>query len=173
MFRRSAVVVAVVALTLAAGACSSDDGNDGSVDGVDTIAVVGDSSAPVDSGGTGATPGGAIDCAAVESAFGALIVNTQVVLRLAGKPDVTQWTNNVGTMDQFATQLATLRALEPYGDDVKASIDFFAGANDIVQRGFAGDTDAAAELASYVGVDFGAALAKRAPLALAFGAAGC
>lgn len=173
MFRRSAVLATLFAFALVAGACSSDDGGDSSVDSVDSTAVVDDSPAPVGSSDTGATPGGAIDCAAVEAAFGALIVNSQVVVQLAGQSDVTQWSSIVGTMDQFGTQLDTLRALEPYGDDVKASIDFFAGANDIAQRGFAGDAAAAADLATYVGADVGAVLAKRTPLAIAFDAAEC
>lgn len=177
MFRRSAVIAALFAFVVVIGACSSDDGNDdagtASGDGAGTTALVDDSPAPVDSTDSGAAPGGAIDCAAVEAAFGALVVNSQVVVQLAAQSDVTQWSTIVGTMDQFAAQLDTLRALEPYGDDVNASIDFFAGANEIAQRGFAGDTAAPAELAAFVGADVGAALAKRTPLAMAFDAAEC
>jgi len=173
MFRHPAVIATLLAFSVVIGACSSDDSNGAADSGTDSTAAVGDSPAPGGSGDTAAAPSGAIDCAAVESAFGALIVNSQVVVQFAGQADVTQWSTIVGTMDQFGTQLDTLRALEPYGADVKASIDFFAGANDITQRGFAGDTAAAAELATFVGTDIGAALAKRTPLAIAFDATDC
>lgn len=178
MFRRAALIVTALTFVAALSAC----GGDSSDDGANTTAVVDGAPAPAssatddgndDDGSGGGGSGGPIDCAAVEFAFGALIVNSQVIVQLANQSDITQWSTIVGTMPEFAAQLDTLRALEQYGDDVAASIDFYAEANEIAQRGYAGDAGAAEELAAFVGTDVGAALAKRTPLAIAFDAADC
>lgn len=79
----------------------------------------------------------------------------------------------VGTMSEFGNQLDALAVLEPYGDGVAEVLAFFRGADEIAQRGFAGDTAAAAELATYIGPDIAAVLAKQMPLAIASDAAGC
>ena len=181
MFRRAVLIATALTVVLALSACGGDSSDGGGatssvVEGASLPASTGDDDGGDDGGGGDGSSGGGggpVDCAAVESAFGALVVNSQVIVQLANQPDVTQWSSIVGTMSEFEAQLETLRALEQYGDDVSASIDFFAAANEIAQRGYAGDAGAAEDLAAFVGPDVGAALAKRTPLAIAFDAADC
>ena len=66
-----------------------------------------------------------------------------------------------------------MEALIPYDDGVADSLAFFKGANEIAQRGYAGDTAAPAELSAYIGSDVAAVLAKQQPFGLAMQAAGC
>ena len=76
-------------------------------------------------------------------------------------------------MPEFATQLEALRVLQQYDDGVADTLTFFEGANDIAQRGYAGDAAAAGELAAYIGPDLAVVLSKQIPLGMALDAAGC
>lgn len=173
MIRRPALVVIAIAGLLSA---CSDDSKGASTGASGTLAdgsQVADSPAPVPTDGASAAPGGAVDCAAVNDALGYAIVNIQVVSQLGNQPDVTQWMTGVGTMSEFGTQLDTLSALEPYDDGVVEAIAFYRGANEIAQRGFAGDTAAPAELVTYIGPDLTETLSKKVAFGIAADAAGC
>ena len=172
MTRRTALIVIAVAGLLSA--CSDDSSSSG---GAGTPLAngseVADSPAPVPTDGGSAAPGGAIDCAAVTDAMGYAVVNIQVVAQLGSQPDVTQWMTGVGTMSEFENQLNVLSALEPYDDGVADAIAYYRGANEIAQRGFAGDTAAPAELTAYIGSDIADVLAKKVSFGIASDAAGC
>jgi len=114
-----------------------------------------------------------VDCAAVNDVMGYAVVNIQVVAQLGNQPDVTQWMTGVGTMSEFASQLDVLASLEPYDAGVADAIAYYRGANEIAQRGFAGDTAAPAELTAYIGADIAEALAKKVSFGIAADAAGC
>ena len=92
---------------------------------------------------------------------------------MGNQPDLTQWTTGVGTMSKFGEQLDALSVLIPYDDGVAESLAFFKGANEIAQRGYAGDTAAPAELAAYLGPDLAAVLSRQIPFSMAAEAAGC
>lgn len=173
MIRRAAIVVIAIGGLLSA---CSDDSSSSSSGASGTLAdgsEVADSPAPVPTDGASATPGAAIDCAAVNDALGYAIVNIQIVSQLGNQPDVTQWMTGVGTMPEFGNQLDTLATLEPYDDGVADAIAFYRGANEIAQRGFAGDTTAAAELVTFIGPDLTDTLSKKVAFGIAADAAGC
>ncbi len=164
----------MIAMVGLLSACSDDKSSSSGASG--TLAdgsEVADSPAPVPTDGGSAAPGGAVDCAVVIDAFSHAYVNIQVVVQLGNQPDVTQWVTGVGTMSEFGKQLDVLAALIPYDDGVAESLAFFEGANEIAQRGYAGDTAAPAELAAYVGPDLTAVLSKQIPFSMATEAAGC
>lgn len=171
MIRRAALVVVAVAGLLSA--CSDDSASPGTAGTQADGSEVADSPAPAPTDGESVAPGGAIDCAVAEEAFGYAYVNIQVVVQLANQEDVTQWATGVGTMSEFGNQLTAMEALIPYDDGVADSLAFFKGANEIAQRGYAGDTAAPAELSAYIGSDVAAVLAKQQPFGLAMQAAGC
>ena len=174
MIRRTAIVVVAIAGLLSA--CSDDKSSSGDSGASGTLAdgsEVADSPAPVPTDGGSAAPGGAIDCAAVREAFGYVAVNVQVVVQLGNQPDVTQWVTGVGTMSEFGNQLTAMEALIPYDDGVADTLAFFQGANEIAQRGYAGDTAAPAELAAYIGPDLQSVLLKNISFGMASDAAGC
>ncbi len=172
MFRRAVVVVIAIAGLLSA--CSDDKTSSSGASGtLGDGSQVADSPAPAPTDGGSAAPGGAVDCAAVTDAFGHAIVNIQLISQLGTQTDVTQWLTGVGTMPEFANQLDVLATLEPYDDGVADAIAFYRGANDIAQRGYAGDTAAPGELATYVGPDVAEVLGKKIPFAVAADAAGC
>ena len=173
MIRRAAVVVIAIAGLLSACGTDSSSGDSGASGTLANGSLVADSPAPVTTDGSSAAPGGAVDCAAVADAFGYAIVNIQLIAQLGNQPDVTQWMTGVGTMSDFGNQLDTLATLEPYDAGVADAIAFYRGANEIAQRGFAGDTAAPAELATYVGPDITAVLAKKIAFGTASDAAGC
>ena len=172
MIRRAAVVgIAIVGLL---SACSDDKSSSSGASG--TLAdgsEVADSPAPSPTDGGSAASGEAVDCAAVKDAFGYAAVNIQVVVQLGNQPDVTQWVTGVGTMPEFGNQLDALAVLIPYDDGVAESLAFFKGANEIAQRGYAGDAAAPAELTAYIGPDLTAVLSKQIPFGMASDAAGC
>jgi hypothetical protein len=173
MIRRAAVVVIAIAGLLSA---CSDDTKGSSTGASGTLAdssEVADSPAPAPTDGSAAAPSGAVDCAAVANAMGSAIVNIQLIAQLGNQPDVTQWMTGVGTMPEFGNQLDTLATLEPFDDGVADAIAFYRGANEIAQRGFAGDTAAPAELATYVGPDLTEVLSKKIAFGMASDAAGC
>ena len=104
MIRRATLVA--IALAGLLSACS-DDSSSSSSGASGTLAdgsEVADSSASVPTDGAPATPGDAVDCAAVTDAFGYANVNMQVVVQLGIQPDVTQWMTGVGTMSEFGNQ---------------------------------------------------------------------
>ena len=172
MIRRAAVVVIAVAGLLSA--CSDDSSSSGAAGTpLPNGSEVADSPAPVPTDGESVAPGGAVDCAAAEEAFGYAYVNIQVIVQLANNEDVTQWATGVGTMSEFGNQLTAMEVLIPFDDGVAESLAFFKGANEIAQRGYAGDTAAPAELSAYIGSDVAAVLAKQQPFGLAMEAAGC
>ncbi len=172
MIRRAVVVVVVIAGLLSA--CSDDKASSSRPSG--TLAdgsEVADSPAPVPTDGGATAPGGAVDCAAVTDAFGHAIVNIQLIAQLGTQSDVTQWSPELGTMSDFGRQLDVLATLEPYDAGVADAIAFYRGANEIAQRGYAGDSTAPADLATYVGPDVAEVLGKKIPFAMASDAAGC
>lgn len=171
MIRRAAVVAIAVAGLLSA--CSDDTSSSGGAGASPTESQVADSPAPVATDGGSSAAGGAVDCAAVTDALGYAIVNIQLIAQLGTQSDVTQWSPGIGTMPEFANQLDVLATLEPYDSGVADAVDFYRGANDIAQRGYAGDTTAPADLATYVGSDITAVLAKKIAFATAADAAGC
>ena len=177
MIRRAAVVV--VALAGLLSACSDDSSSSspsGTVGASGTLAdgsEVADSPAPVPTDGGSPAPGGAIDCAAVMDAFNFAYVNVQIVVQLGNQTDVTQWVTGVGTMSEFGNQLTAMEPLIPYDGEVADALAFFQGANEIAQRGYAGDSAAPAELAAYIGPDLTAVLTKQIAFGKAFEAAGC
>ena len=167
MFRRR--VVAVVLLATVLTACSSDSDSKSS----GTVApVASDSPAPVATG-DGSSSGAALDCGALEPLVGSVIVNIQILAQLPGQTDVTQWPVGIGTMPEFGTQLDALAVLVPFDGGVAEQLDFFRGANEIAQRGYAGDTAAPAELGTYLGSDITAVLTRQVPIGSALSAAGC
>jgi hypothetical protein len=172
MIRRVAVVVIAAAglLSACSDSKSSLPGAGGTLANGSEVA---DSPAPLPTGGDSGDDAGAVDCAAVEDAFSYALVNIQIVAQLGNQSDVTQWMTGVGTMPEFADQLNALKVLIPYDGGVADSIAFFEGANEIAQRGFAGDTAAPAELATYIGPDLTAVLSKQIPFGMASEAAGC
>lgn len=174
MIRRASIVIIAMAGLLTA--CSDDSSSSSSSGASGTLAdgsEVADSPAPVPTDGTPSAPGGAVDCAAITKVFGYAVVNIQIVAQLGNQPDVTQWMTGVGTMSEFGSQLDTLSALEPYDDGVADAIAYYRGANEIAQRGFAGDTAAPAELTAYIGSDIADVLAKQVSFGMASDAAGC
>ena len=172
MIRRAALVVVAVAGLLSA--CSDDSASPGAAGTALTDgSEVADSPAPAPTDGESVAPGGAVDCVAVNDVMGYAVVNIQVVAQLGNQPDVTQWMTGVGTMSEFGSQLDVLAALEPYDDGVADAIAYYRGANEIAQRGFAGDTAAPAELTAYIGADITDALAKKISFGMAADAAGC
>ena len=171
MIRRAALLV--LGVTGLLSACSADSSSSGASGTQADGAEVAGSSAPVPTDSESVAPGGAIDCAAAEEAFGYAYVNIQVVVQLANQEDVAQWATGVGTMSEFGNQLTAMEALIPYDDGVADSLAFFKGANEIAQRGYAGDTAAPADLSAYIGSDVAAVLAKQQSFGLAMEAAGC
>ena len=172
MIRRAVLVVISIAGLLSA--CSDDkspsSGESGTSPGGSQVAA---SPAPAPTNGGSATQAGAVDCAAVKDAFGHAAVNIQMVVQLGDQADVTQWATGIGTMPEFGNQLDALAVLIPFDDGVAESLAFFEGANEIAQRGYAGDSAAPAELAAYIGPDLTAVLSKQIPFGMASDAAGC
>jgi hypothetical protein len=169
MIHRSAVLA--VSLLVAMAGCGGSDSTT-----VDRPAesVVADSPAPVPSGGVAqSAPAGGVDCDALKSAMGKMVVNTQIIVQLPSQAEVTTWPTGIGTIPEFGAQLDTLSALAPYGADVAETVAFFKGANEIVQRGYAGDAAAARELTDYLGTDASALLSKQVSFGVALDAAGC
>ncbi len=169
MFRRAAITI-IVSLGLLT-ACGSD-GADTS-DGAGATPVASDSPAPAPTGNGGGGGGGAVDCAAASDAFGSAIVNIQIISQLPSQTDVSQWVTVVGTMPEFAAQLDVLGVAVAGDAEASAAVDFYKGANEIAQRGYAGDGAAPAELAAYLGSDLMDTLSKKVPIGIALDTAGC
>jgi hypothetical protein len=105
-----------------------------------------------------------------------VVVNWQLVIGLSKEANAAKWAaraKSVGTVDQFATQLATLKTNMGSSADASTAIDFMSGANDIVQRGIGGDSAAPADLTKYFGTDLTALVKKQAPISDAYNALGC
>ena len=164
----------VIAIAGLLSACSDDTKSlSGAPETLAGGSQVADSPAPAPTDGGSAAPKGAVDCAAVADAFGSALVNIQIVAQLGSVTDVNDWSTAVGTMPEFGTQLDVLATLEPYDEGVADAISFYRGANQIAQRGFAGDTAAPAELTAYIGPDLVEVLSKKIAFGLASDAAGC
>jgi hypothetical protein len=126
--------------------------------------------------GSKAKPGSGKCSDDVRSAYRQLLVNWQLVIGLSREPKATKWAERlkpIGTVDMFASQIATLKTAIGTDADAAKSLDFMAGANDIVQRGIGGDSAAAADLAKYLGTDVAALIKKQVPIADAANALGC
>ena len=143
------------------GACASEGSSQTTSPPVSTPAT---SPAPTEA---------AIDCDGLKSTLGKVVVNVQILAQLPGMDGVSAWPVDIGTMSEFGGQLDTLSALEPFGDGVTDSLDFYRGANEIAQRGYAGDVSASADLAEYLGPQLGAVLSRQVALSMALDAAGC
>lgn len=165
MLRRG--FVAAVLLATVVSACS-DDGDSKSTS---TAPVASDSPAPVATGD--GSSGAAVDCGVVAELVASAGVNIQLVVQLATIPDVANWSLSIGTMPQFGDQLSAMAVLIPFDGGVAEQLTFFEGANEIAQRGLAGDAAAPAELAAYLGDDISATLARQIPFGTAMDAAGC
>jgi hypothetical protein len=119
---------------------------------------------------------GSADCAALKQAVGGLIVNWQLVAQFPNEPDVSKWGERVkliGTLPEFARQLDTIAAQLGGNADAGKAIEYMKGANDIVQKGLAGDATAPQQLTQYLGTDLTATLMKQAPISVAMSAAKC
>jgi hypothetical protein len=119
---------------------------------------------------------GLVDCAALKQAVAGLIVNWQLVAQFPNEPDVSKWSERVkliGTLPEFAKQLDTLAAKLGGNADASKAIEYMKGANDIVQKGLAGDATAPQQLTQYLGTDLTATLMKQAPISVAMSAAKC
>jgi hypothetical protein len=168
MLRRAATTI-IVSFTLLA-ACSSDSTGSSGSTGAAPAASDSPAAAPTDGG---AGEGGVVDCGATETAFGGAIVNIQILSQLPTQTDVTQWPTVVGTMPEFAAQLDVLGVAVAGDADATAAIEFYRGANDIAQRGYAGDATAPADLAAYLGGDLMEVLSKKTAIGIALDAADC
>ncbi|MEQ1703109.1 MAG: hypothetical protein ABMA25_23635 [Ilumatobacteraceae bacterium] len=167
MLRRG--VLAAVLLATVLSACSSDSESKPS----GTAApVASDSPAPIATG-DGGSSGAALDCAVLEPLVSSVIVNIQILAQLPGQTDVAQWPVGIGTMPEFGAQLDALVVLVPFDGGVAEQLDFFRGANEIAQRGYAGDAAAPTDLAAYLGSDITAVLTRQIPIGSALAAAGC
>jgi hypothetical protein len=118
---------------------------------------------------------GKVSCLALQEAAARMTVNWQIVLGLGRTPDVSSWsTNPLGTLPEFASQLSTLqRGLGPTGTEAADAIAFMEGANDLVQRGVAGEATAGPALATYLGTDLMKLIQKQMPIGLAMDKVGC
>ena len=172
-FHRPLIATLAIACT-ALGACSSDKPIDKA-----TTTTAAQASAGTTGGAGGAVTqpsaapsGGSGDCAAGKEAFAGIIVNWQVVIGFSRIP-TSEWSTTIGTLGQFADQIAAVRAVVGGDADAAASLDFMQGANDIVARGLGGDSTAGDDLAKYMGTDTSANINKQVPIAIAYDNAGC
>jgi|GEM_PF-2991107 len=128
------------------------------------------------SGGDATQPaqaGGNADCTALKTNLADILVNWQLVIGLSNSP-TSEWTNiPLGSLPKFGDQLAVVNA--GLGSDAAAAdaLSYMSGANDIVVRGFGGDSAAQADLAAYMGTDIGANVGKQLPISIAYQNAGC
>jgi hypothetical protein len=170
MRSRRHLLTALVIVCYTLGACSSDKP-------AATAVSPNISQAPADSSGGAATlpagfPGD-IDCAALKTNVGDLVVNWQVVIGFGFTP-TSEWAQNpLGSIDKFGDQLSAVTAALGSNADAAASLSFMSGANDIVVRGRGGDSTAQADLAAYMGPDVEVNVAKQLPISLAYSSAGC
>ncbi|MCU1364560.1 MAG: hypothetical protein JWL72_4202 [Ilumatobacteraceae bacterium] len=160
------------------GGCSSDapspKTSSPAVAAADTGQASNDSTAPAGSVGGGTGSGSANpDCANLTDALAKILVNWQVVLGLVHSPTSDWASNPIGTVADFADQLATARAGLGTDAAAAAAIDFMSGANDIVVRGVGGDAKAQADLATYLGTDTAANIGKQSDISLAFVHSSC
>lgn len=167
MVRRGVLVAFLLAGALSACSSDSDSKPSGTV-----APIASDSPAPAPTG-DGSSSGAALDCGALEPLVSGVIVNIQIIAQLPAQTDVAQWTTGIGSMPEFGSQLDALAVLVPFDGGVAEQLDFFRGANEIAQRGYAGDTAAPAELGAYLGPDMSATLMRQLPLGKALAAAGC
>jgi hypothetical protein len=167
-------IAALVLICCALGACGSDKpaaqlggaSVTAAPSGADATSSGGETTQPSQGGGTA-------DCAAMKTALPDILVNWQLVIGLSNSP-TSEWTNiPLGSLPKFGDQLAAVKA--GLGSDANAAeaLSFMSGANDIVVRGFGGDSAAQADLAAYMGTDIGANVGKQLPISIAYQNAGC
>jgi hypothetical protein len=151
------------------------------------IITAGCSSSPVTKGATAASAAGAAaqetatgdtlstdKCTPLRSAMASLNVNWQLASQLRDKADVAEWSNlPIGTLDKMGEQVAVLRTLEPYGAEVKPTLDLVQSAGDIIVKGRNGDTAAPAALKDLLPGELTSVLLKMAPLGQSLSDAGC
>ncbi len=117
--------------------------------------------------------GGDIDCAALKDDMANMAINWQVVIGVSRTP-TSEWSQiPIGSLGKFGSQLDAVASALSSDADAASALAFMSGANDIVQRGLAGDTAAQADLATYMGGDVSASVSKQIPIALAFDQTGC
>jgi hypothetical protein len=144
-----------------------------------TVSAAGGTGTPAKSATTKASAArasGSVDCAAVKSAAAGVIVNWQLVAQLPRETDVARWaemSKSIGTLSQFASQLATLQTQLGSDADAAKALSFMQSANEIVQKGVAGDASAPAQLSKQLGTDLTAILMKQSPITMAASAAHC
>ncbi len=171
MLRRRLAALAIICSML--GACGSDK----------PAATVGGSSvAPstlgdVASSGADATQpapaSGNADCAALKTNLADILVNWQLVIGLSNSP-TSEWTTiPLGSLPKFGDQLAAVNAGLGSDANAAAALSYMSGANDIVVRGFGGDSAAQADLTAYMGTDISANVGKQLPISIAYQNAGC
>ncbi len=149
------------------GGCSSSPSTKGAT-------AAGGSVAPAAQGVAGGEKLGTDKCTPILAAMASLSVNWQLATQLRDKADVTEWSNlPIGTLDKMGDQVAVLRALEPYGPDVKQTLDLVKTAGDIVVKGRSGDTAAPAALKALLPGELTTVLLKMAPLGQSLSDAGC
>ncbi len=193
MFLAAALALTCSVTTLAG--CSSSGGTDTTETSQATDASTGAESTRGESTGAEPTGGGAQEvtseseistgaitetgaadagCTDAKTAVSAMFVNWQIIIGMSRTPDVKLWANlPIGSLSQFSSQLDGMKAFIG-GDELAAeSISYMQGANEIVQRGLAGDTKASADLAAYLGTDLLKAVNKQNGISLALVAAGC
>lgn len=102
-----------------------------------------------------------------------MAINWQVVIGVSRTP-TSEWSQiPIGSLGKFGSQLDAVASALSSDADAASALAFMSGANDIVQRGLAGDTAAQADLATYMGGDVSASVSKQIPIALAFDKTGC
>jgi hypothetical protein len=113
-------------------------------------------------------------CSPILAEMASLNVNWQLATQLRDKADVTEWSHlPIGTLDKMGEQVAALRVLEPYGADVKPTLDLIQSAGDIIAKGRGGDTAAPAALKALLPGELTSVLLKMAPLGQSLSEAGC
>jgi hypothetical protein len=177
-FRSSlaAIVIACCALGACGSDAASDDTGSSSPAVSETSAATGpaDTTATPDSGSDATQPAtGDVDCAALKDNLAKITVNWQVVIGLTSQP-ASAWSSiPLGTLADFGDQLDAVTPALSSDAEAADALAFMSGANDIVQTGLGGEDAAQADLATYMGTDVNALVAKQVPIALAYDKVGC
>jgi hypothetical protein len=99
-----------------------------------------------------------------------------VLVQLVNATKVSEWNDRVkvvGSLPKFAENLDDLQAAFGSSSAAADSISYMRGANDIVQKGLAGDEGAIASLKSYLGDNLVESLTKQSAIGQTFTDAGC
>ena len=175
MLRHPLAALAIVCSTL--GACGSDKPAATATDSSVAPPTLGYSGGDGASSGADATQpaqaGGNADCTALKTNLADMLVNWQLVIGLSNSPTSEWSTIPLGSLPKFGDQLAAIKAALGSDADATAALSYMSGANDIVVRGFGGDSTAQADLAAYMGTDIAANVGKQLPISIAYQNAGC